>query len=320
MLTRRQFRIKVLQAVYAFHQGDGERIDVAERQLLKSIERIHELYIYQLSLLVDLSEFFKTRIEESKNKYLPSAEDLNPNTRFIDNLFMSQLASNAHFIKYRKQFKISWTDETEMIRKFYQSIRESAFYKNYMSSAECGYKDDKDVIQHIFNDVIVESAVLQSLYEEKSIYWIDDLELANFMVNKTIKGYRAGWDNMADLPYVYKLNDEDDPDSDKEFVARLFRKTIMNNSELETMVDQKAHNWDVERIAIIDILLLKMALTELIEFPNIPIKVTLNEYIELAKVYSTPRSNVFINGILDKLILELKENGRIVKSGRGLME
>jgi len=320
MLTRRQFRIKVLQAVYAFHQGEGERIDVAERQLLKSIERIHELYIYQLSLLIDLMDFFKTRLEESKSKYLPSEEDLNPSTRFIDNMFLSQLASNMHFIKYRNQFKVSWIDESEMIRKFYQAIRESDFYKNYMLAPECGYKDDKDVFMHIFNDIIVESTVLQSLYEEKSIYWIDDLELANFMVNKTIKGYKATWDNLAELPYVYKTNDERDQDGDKEFVLRLFRKTILNNTELEKMVDQKAHNWDVERIAIIDVLLLKMALAELLEFPTIPVKVTLNEYIELAKVYSTPRSNLFVNGILDKLILELKESGRIVKTGRGLME
>lgn len=320
MLTRRQFRIKVLQAVYAFHQGEAERIDVAERQLLKSIERIHELYIYQLSLLVDLMEFFKTRLEESKSKHLPSKEDLNPNTRFIDNLFMSQLASNIHFIKFRKQFKVSWKDESELVRKLYQSIRESVSYQNYMSKPECGYKDDKDIILHLFNDIIAESAVLQSLYEEKSIYWIDDLELANFMVNKTIKGYRAAWDSLAELPYVYKSDDDKDPDSDKEFVIRLFRKTIANNTELEHMVDQKAHNWDVERIAIIDVLLLKMALAELMEFSNIPVKVTLNEYIELAKVYSTPRSNVFVNGILDKLIVELKESGRIVKTGRGLME
>ena len=319
MLTRRQFRIKVLQAVYAFHQGEGERIDVAERQLLKSIERIHELYIHQLSLLVDLMEFFKTRLEESKSKYLPSEEDLNPNTRFIENYFMNQVASNIYFIKYRKQFKISWSDETEMIRKFYQTIRESAFYKSYMSADECGYKDDKDVLLHVFNDIIVASPILQSLYEEKSIYWIDDLELANFMVVKTIKGFRASWDNMAELAKVYKTDDERDPESDKEFVLRLFRKTILNNTELEAMVDHKAHNWDVERIAIIDILLLKMALAELIEFPSIPIKVTLNEYIELAKVYSSPKSNVFINGILDKLIVELQENGRIVKTGRGLM-
>jgi N utilization substance protein B len=320
MLTRRQFRIKVLQAVYAFHQGEAERVDIAERQLLKSIERIHELYIHQLSLLVDLMEFFKTRLEEAKSKQLPSAEDLNPSTRFIDNLLMSQMASNFHFIKFRKQFKISWIDETEMIRKFYQTIRESDYFKSYMSKTECSYKDDKDILLHIFNDVIVTSPLLQSLYEEKSIYWIDDLELANFMVIKTIKGYRAAWDSMAELPYVYKTEDDKDPDSDKEFVVRLFRKTILNNTELEKMVDQKAHNWDVERIAIIDILLLKMALAELIEFPNIPVKVTLNEYIELAKVYSTPRSNVFINGILDKLIVELKESGRIVKTGRGLME
>ncbi|MDP4289931.1 MAG: transcription antitermination factor NusB [Bacteroidota bacterium] len=320
MLTRRQFRIKVLQAVYAFHQGEGERIDVAERQLLKSIERIHELYIYQLSLLVELTDFFKTRLEESKSKFLPSQEDLNPNTRFVDNLFMSQLSSNVHLLKYREQFKISWNEEMELIRKFYQAVRESDFYKNYMSNPECGYKDDKDVFLRIFNDIIAESSVLQSIYEEKSIYWIDDLELANFMVNKTIKGYRATWDNLAELPYVYKSNDSNDPDSDKEFVVRLFRKTIVNNDELEKLVDQKAQNWDVERIAIIDILLLKMALAELIEFPSIPVKVTLNEYIELAKIYSSPRSNVFINGILDKLILELKENGRIVKSGRGLME
>lgn len=320
MLTRRQFRIKVLQAVYAFHQSEGERVDQAERQLLKSIDRIHELYIYQLSLLVDIADFFKVRIEENKGKHIPSEEDLNPNTRFIDNFFMNQLSSNRNFIKYRNQYKISWVDYNEMIRKFHQTVRESEAYKSYMSSSECGYKDDKDIIATIFNEIIVPTENLQELYEEKSIYWIDDYELANFMVNKTIKGYRAAWDEYAALPAIYKEGDSLDPESDKEFVIRLFRKTVFNNTELEKLIDEKAHNWEVERIAVIDILLLKMALAELMEFPSIPVKVTLNEYIELAKLYSSPKSNVFVNGILDRLIIELKEADRIKKTGRGLME
>ena len=320
MLTRRQFRIKVLQAVYAFHQSEGERVDQAERQLMKSIDRIHELYIYQLSLLVDIADFFKVRIEEGKVKYIPSEEDLNPNTRFIDNFFMNQLASNRNFIKYRNLYKISWIDHTEMIRKFYQNIRDSEAYKAYMLTSECGYKDDKDIISIIFNEFIVPTENLQELYEDKSIYWIDDYDLANFMVNKTIKGYRAAWDEYSPLPSIYKEGDATDPESDKEFVVRLFRKTIFNNDELEKLIDEKAHNWEVERIAMIDIILLKMALAELMEFPSIPVKVTLNEYIELAKMYSSPKSNVFVNGILDKLINELKDANRIKKVGRGLME
>ncbi len=320
MLTRRQFRIKVLQAVYAFHQSEGERIDQAERQLLKSIDRIHELYIYQLSLLVDIDNFFKVRTEEAKAKHIPSAEDLNPNTRFIDNFFMNQVASNRNFIKYRNQYKISWVDNNELIRKFYQTIRESEAYKAYMVSSECGYKEDKDIISTIFNEIIVPNENLQELYEEKSIYWIDDYALANFMVNKTIKGYRAAWDDYASLPSIYKEGDALDPDSDKEFVVRLFRKTVFNNAELEKLIDEKAQNWEVERIAIMDMILLKIALAELMEFPSIPVKVTLNEYIELAKIYSSPKSNIFVNGILDRLIIELKESDRIKKTGRGLME
>lgn len=309
-----------MQAIYAFMQDGPESMNSGEKQLLVSLDKLYELYIRQLSLLIEVSDFARRRIEENKLKFLPTEEDLHPNTRFIDNRFITQLANNRDFLKKSHSFKISWADEEELIRKLYNTLRESDFFISYMDGPEPSYNEDKELAENIFNRIFAESELLQSFFEERSIYWSDDFEISLIMLQKTIKGFRADHDEYTALPALLKDEHDADGSEDLDFVKNLYRKTIIHSEEFNTIIADKAQNWELDRIALMDILLLKMAMTEFIDFPSVPVKVTLNEYIELAKSFSTPKSKIFINGILDKLIVEFKANGKLVKTGRGLME
>ncbi|MCB0805428.1 MAG: transcription antitermination factor NusB [Bacteroidales bacterium] len=320
MLSRRILRVKVLQALYAFLQSDNERIDLGEKELFRSLNKLYENYIYQFSFLSELVEFAGKRIEENKKKFFPTEEDLNPNTRFIDNRFIAQLNENLDFKRYAEAYKINWSEEQEMIRKIYVEIRESDDYKDYMSAAKSGYEEDKEILIRILKKILAKSEILHFYFEERSIYWSEDFFTANLLVARTIKTYEESWDNTHKLPTIFKVNDSDDPEEDKTFVKLLFRKTIVNSEKYMNLIENKVKNWEMDRIAIMDTLLIKMALVELLEFPSIPVKVTLNEYIELAKLYSTPKSKVFVNGVLDKLILDLKNEKTLVKTGRGLLD
>lgn len=320
MLSRRFLRIKVLQAVYAFHQEGPENINSGERQLLASLDKLYELYIYQLSFLVELTRFAHRRIEENKLKFLPTPEDLNPNLRFVENRFIIQMAENRDYQKKTERYKINWVDEEEIVRKCYNSLRDLPEYLSYMKKEVVSYEDDKQIFEDIFIKIIAESDLLRSFYEEKSLYWCDDFDITLMMVIKTIKSFRTTMDVFEPLPAL--LKDENDPEGseDMNFLKLLYRKSLIHSTEFNGIIAQYADNWDIERIALMDTILIKMALTEFIDFPFIPVKVTLNEYIELSKSFSTPKSKVFINGILDKLIIDFKNNGRIRKSGRGLKE
>lgn len=320
MLSRRFLRIKVLQALYAFMQDGPESMNSGEKQLLVSLDKLYEIYIRQLSLLIEISDFARRRIEENKLKFLPTEQDLHPNTRFIDNRFINQLANNRDYLKKCHSYKINWADEEEIIRKLYGQIRESNFYSSYMEGPGPLYKDDKELVEKIFEEVFAESDLLKSFYEERSIYWSDDFDISFLMLMKTIKGFRPDQDEFTPLPALLKDEKSEGGSEDLDFVKSLYRKTIIHSEEFNKIIADRAQNWELERIAVMDILLLKMAMTEFIDFPAIPVKVTLNEYIELAKSFSTPKSKVFINGILDKLIVEFKADGRLVKTGRGLME
>lgn len=320
MLSRRFLRIKVLQAIYAFMQDGPESINTGERQLLISLDKLYELYIRQLSLLIEISDFARRRLEENKLKFLPTEEDLHPNTRFIDNRVINQLSNNRDYLKKCHSFKISWADEEELIRKLYNLLRESDFFAAYMDGPEPQYKEDKELVEKVFNNIFAESELLQSYFEERSIYWSDDFEISFIMIQKTIRGFQADNDEYTLLPSLLKDENDADGSEDLEFVKNLYRKTLIHSDEFNTIIADKAQNWELDRIALMDILLLKMAMTEFVDFPSIPVKVTLNEYIELAKSFSTPKSKIFINGILDKLIVEFKASGRLLKTGRGLME
>jgi len=319
MLSRRLLRVKVLQALYAHFVSENDRIDTGEQQLFISIEKLFELFIYQFSLLVEIVGFARLRMEEAKTKFLPTPEELNPNTRFTDNRFLAQLTQNHDYRLQVRLLKINWSEEDDLIRKLNHQIRESEDFTKFLEQAD-SYEADKDIIIRIFHNIICQSEVLKSIYEEKCIYWADDFDTVTILVQKTIKEIPEGWDENQLLPRVLGNDNEKDKNEDSKFVRALYRKTIINSTEYDEIITRKADNWDFERIALMDIILLKMAIAELLEFPSIPVKVTLNEYIELSKNYSTPKSKVFINGILDNLITEFKASNRIKKTGRGLIE
>lgn len=320
MLSRRQLRIKALQALYAFIQSVNDQLDQGEKEMIRSLEKLYEIYIYQLSFLIEIVDFSGKRIEENKKKFIPTEEDLNPNTRFIDNRFYHQLAYNRDLLKYIDRYKINWVDQKDMIRKLMAQIRESKDYTDYLNKPQNSYNDDKDIFIKIIKKHLSRSEILQFYYEEKSIYWYDDFFTANLLVIKAIKGFDSSWDEYHKLPVFFEKDSEGNQNEDKEFIINLFRKTIIKSAEYEKLIDEKVKNWEMDRIAVMDVLIIKMALVELLEFPSIPIKVTLNEYIELAKLYSTPKSKIFVNGILDKLIGDLKDQKKIKKTGRGLIE
>ena len=319
MLSRRFLRVKVLQALYAYHQEGPATMNTGEKQLLISLDKLYELFIWQLSLIIEMRDFARTRIEEARLKYLPTDEDLHPNPRFIENRLINQLADNRDYLKKAGNLKISWAESHELLRRLYKIMRESEVYQNYMSAPAVTYFDDRELVEKIMLELWADDEGLRSFFEEKSIYWTDDFDIALIMFERTVKGYKNSFDEFRPLPSLLKDESDEDGSDDLQFVKTLYLKTVLHSEEVTKLIASKASNWDIDRIALMDMLLIKMAITEFTDFPSIPVKVTLNEYIELSKGYSTPRSKLFINGVLDKLIFELKESGKLVKMGRGLM-
>lgn len=318
MLSRRHLRIKVLQSLYAFIQSHNDRLDVGERQMLQSFEKLEEEYIYILSFLVSVFDFAGRRVEEAKNKFLPTEEDLKPNMRFINNDFIRQLSTNPDFVRREEQLKINWSEETDMIRKTYQSIRGSQEYKDYMASAEDSLENDREFVILLLRKLIANSETLEYYFEERNIFWAADFDLAVWLAIKTVKTIDESELRSGKLPAMIKTENMID-NEDRKFIVKLYRKTLLKREAAEKLIADRAKNWELDRIAMMDKLILAMAITELIEFPSIPVKVSLNEYIELAKIFSTGKSRIFINGILDKLITDLQDDNTIVKTGRGLM-
>ncbi len=315
MLNRRHLRIKILQALYAFFSSQNDNVAKGEKELFHSIDKIYDLYVYLLLMFEEVRLFAANKIEDDKKKRLPTEEDLNPNLKFINNQIFHLLANNAPLQRELQQRKIAWGVEQEFVKKIFNIIRASEEYEAYMSNRENNFEEDRELAIRIFKKYIANFDLIHHYFEEKSIYWMDDLDLVCTMVIKTIKSFDENSTTSSPLMALYK--DEAD---EKEFIKGVFRKTILNNDEHEKMIEDKTKNWELERIAMMDVLLMKMAITEARVFSTIPIKVTLNEYIEISKFYSTPKSNVFINGILDKIFAELKDEGKIKKIGRGLIE
>lgn len=314
MLNRRHLRIKVLQAVYAYYKSNLDNYSAGEKELFHSINKMYDLYLYYLLLFGEVKNFAEYRIEENKKKRLPSQEDLNPNLKFVDNAIFSLLANNRELDKSSQDFKVNWIGEQEMVRKLYYLIVEDEDYISYMNSGESSFEEDKNFALKIFKKVMANFELVHFFFEEKSIYWVDDIDFVCSMILKTIKTFDENSDVHSPILTLYK--DEKD---EKEFARVLFRRTVMNDEDNEKLIKKYSKNWEVERIANMDVLLMKLAITEAMEFETIPLKVTLNEYIDISKFYSTPKSNGFINGILDKAFEDLKATGGIKKIGRGLI-
>lgn len=315
MLSRRHLRIKIFQALYAYFKGSVPEIALGEKELMKSVEKNYELFIYLLSILVELRSFEAKLLEERKSKRLPTQEDLNPNTKFIDNKLLMQLSQNETLLKKINEFKINWVDEQEFIKKVYIKITTTESFKEYMSITESTYADDAAIVIRLFKNQIADHEILQHLLEEKNIHWHDDHYFVCGYAVKALKSFTENSDSQFKLPGLYK-----DKMDDVEFIKTIYRQVLINSTEYEETIMTKAQNWEAERIATVDFILMKMALCELEKLSSIPVKVTLNEYIEISKLYSTPKSRMFINGVLDKLVAEFKREGKIVKIGRGLMD
>jgi N utilization substance protein B len=315
MLNRRYLRIKVMQALYGFFQSDTRDLARSERELFSGIDKVYDLYIYQLALLLELRHVANVSLEDAKEKHRPTKEELDPNRRFIENKFILQLSENIHLKREMNNRRINWNNEYELVRKVFNTIRASEMYSSYMDSPDNDYKSDKSFIISIFKEFIADFELVNHLYEEKSLHWGDDIYLVNPMVVKTFESFSEEATPDFHLMPLYK-----DREDDMDFVKDLFRQTAIRNDENEKLIGDKTKNWEVDRIALMDVLLMKMAITEVLHFSNIPVKVTLNEFIEISKMYSTPKSKIFINGILDKLIADFKRDNMLNKMGRGLME
>jgi len=286
----------------------------SESELHFSIRKTYDLYHLLFAILGEIRDFANDRIESRKLKNLPTEEDLNPNLKFINNRLIIRLQEDKSLNDYLTRNKLNWSNYPDLIRNIYTEMVESEIYTTYISSAADDFQNDRKFCEEFFSNILVNSETMLSELEEQSIYWNDDLDFTISMVIKTIKKFKSENDRNEYLMSLYK--DEED----QEFTTKLFRKAIINNTENRSIIENYTKNWDVDRVAIMDVLIMQLALTELMEFPSIPVKVTLNEYIELAKYYSTNRSSTFINGVLDRITKDFREEGKIVKAGRGLLE
>lgn len=311
MLNRRYLRIKTMQTLYSYFQQDKPDIVTYEKELFKSLDKIYDLYVYVLVLLTDIHHTALLVTEENKNKRLPSKEDLEPNLRFIENILLVSLTESSELKKEIANRKISWQNDFDLVRKLYAELRTTDFYKEYMSSSSSSAKEDKQFLMTLTTEFLYNHELLNHIFEEKNIHWADDTFGAFTMVARTLENFTG----KLNLVPLYK-----DAEDDKQFISTLFRKTIAGDKEFEKLIEEKTKNWELERIASMDILLMKMALAEFLYVSNVPVKVSLNEYIDISKEYSTPNSKVFINGVLDKIIADLKHDNKIQKTGRGLME
>jgi N utilization substance protein B len=314
MLNRRHLRIKVLQLLYAYFQSEEDNFPKAEKELMLTIERMYDMYLYLLLSLSELKRAAENKVADKKKKIRPSEDDLHPNLKFVDNQLIKIIENSASLNALCEKRKINWmgVENQELFRKMFQHTLENETYFDFLHNNLNGFEEDRAFALSIFKEDIANSELLYSFFEEKSINWLDDLDLCCSMVLKSLKGIKIE-EEFTPMP-LFKENDDE-----KEFVIELFRKTIINNEENEKLIAELADNWELDRIAKMDMFLLKMGLTELQIFPSIPTKVTLNEYIEISKFYSTPKSNLFINGILDKAIGKLTLAKKIVKTGRGLI-
>jgi N utilization substance protein B len=314
MLNRRHIRIKILHILYGFYQDSDADVVATRKALTHSVGKMQELYVLLLMMIGAMQGFAIDRIEAGRKKQLPTPEDLHPNTKFVTNKPLRALANSKKLQKAASDLGVGWGEDQEMLRKMFRSLLEHEEYIEFMASEERGFKHDREYLIRIFRKHMITSEVFQERLEEQSIFWNDDLDLAASMAIKTIKTIRETDDDITLLP----LWREDD--DDKQFLETLFVESLAQAEVNEILVTEAAKNWELERIALMDRILMKMALAEAKSFSSIPLKVTLNEYIELSKYYSTPKSNGFINGVLDQLFTQLKKDGTIVKIGRGLIE
>ena len=312
MINRELIRLKVVQIVYSFYQKGLENADDAERRLLESLSKAYDMYNLLLLLLVELNRMAMRYYQMRQNRVqrLGLYEEVSP--RFIDNRFILQLESNHQLMEFREEQNRFWADQEEFVRALYLKIEETDFYKEYMSASTTTFEEDRALWRQIYRQLICNNDELDAIFEEKSIYWNDDKAIVDTFVLKTINRFKE--DTTASMPLLPEYKD----DSDREFAIRLLRRTLSNADYLQSLIAGSTRRWDVNRVALMDRIILQIALAEITSFPAIPVSVSINEYVELAKDYSTPKSSKYINATLDHVTRQLIEEKKLVKNPSAL--
>ncbi|WP_455593413.1 transcription antitermination factor NusB [Bacteroides sp.] len=308
MINRVLIRLKIIQIVYAYYQNGSKNLDSSEKELFFSLSKAYDLYNYLLMLMIALTEFAQKRIDAAKAKLSPTAEELYPNMKFVNNKFISQLDVNKQLLEFISNQKRTWANDQDFIKELLDKITESDIYKEYMASTDDSYEADREFWRKIYKSIIFNNEALDQVLEDQSLYWNDDKEIVDTFVLKTIK--RFDEKNGANQELLPEFKD----DEDQEFARRLFRRAILNGDYYRHLISENTKNWDLDRVAFMDVIIMQCALAEILSFPNIPVSVSLNEYVEIAKLYSTAKSGGFINGTLDGIVSQLKKEGKLAKN------
>ena len=308
MINRVLIRLKIVQIVYAYYQNGGKNLDTAEKELFFSLSKAYDLYNYLLLLMVEVTKQANKRLNAAKNKLVPTKEELFPNTKFVENRFIAQLEVNKQLLEFSNNQKKTWENEADFVKTLCDKILESDIYKEYMASETSSYEEDRELWRKLYKNIIFNNIELDQVLEDQSLYWNDDKEIVDTFVLKTIK--RFDEKNGAKQELLPEFKDEEDQD----FARRLFRRTILNADYYRHLISENTKNWDLDRVAFMDVIIMQCALAEILSFPNIPVSVSLNEYVEIAKVYSTIKSGSFVNGTLDGIVNQLKKEGKLAKN------
>ena len=308
MINRVLIRLKIVQIVYAYYQNGGKNLDTAEKELFFSLSKAYDLYNYLLLLMVEVTKQANKRLNAAKNKLVPTKEELFPNTKFVENRFIAQLEVNKQLLEFSNNQKKTWENEADFVKTLCDKILESDIYKEYMASETSSYEEDRELWRKLYKNIIFNNIELDQVLEDQSLYWNDDKEIVDTFVLKTIK--RFDEKNGAKQELLPEFKDEEDQD----FARRLFRRTNLNAEYYRHLISENTKNWDLDRVAFMDVVIMQIALAEILSFPNIPVSVSLNEYVEIAKLYSTPKSGGFINGTLDGIVNSLKKENKLTKN------
>lgn len=308
MINRVLIRLKIVQIVYAYYQNGGKNLDTAEKELFFSLSKAYDLYNYLLLLMVEVTKQANKRLNAAKNKLVPTKEELFPNTKFVENRFIAQLEVNKQLLEFSNNQKKTWENEADFVKTLCDKILESDIYKEYMASETSSYEEDRELWRKLYKNIIFNNIELDQVLEDQSLYWNDDKEIVDTFVLKTIK--RFDEKNGAKQELLPEFKDEEDQD----FARRLFRRTILNADYYRHLISENTKNWDLDRVAFMDVVIMQIALAEILSFPNIAVSVSLNEYVEIAKLYSTPKSGGFINGTLDGIVNSLKKENKLTKN------
>ena len=308
MINRVLIRLKIVQIVYAYYQNGGKNLDTAEKELFFSLSKAYDLYNYLLLLMVEVTKQANKRLNAAKNKLVPTKEELFPNTKFVENRFIAQLEVNKQLLEFSNNQKKTWENEADFVKTLCDKILESDIYKEYMASETSSYEEDRELWRKLYKNIIFNNIELDQVLEDQSLYWNDDKEIVDTFVLKTIK--RFDEKNGAKQELLPEFKDEEDQD----FARRLFRRTILNADYYRHLISENTKNWDLDRVAFMDVVIMQIALAEILSFPNIPVRVSLNEYVEITKLYSSPKSGGFINGTLDGIVNSLKKENKLTKN------